>query len=141
MNLRIGVMGLGEAGAALARRLVSAWPDVLLTVYDRAAGRCEPFRGCATLAADPAEALRESDVVVLALPDEHEVDRVLERYSDGAVTADLAGKLVLDASPLDATQAGRLRAAVALAGGTYLHAAHDAAHADATAELMRLIRP
>src|SRR5690606_6299806 len=84
--LRVGVVGLGTTGAAAARSLLQdAQPDLALTVYDRDPARCEPFRGAATLAASAREALHESDLVVLALPGEREIDRTLDRFSDGRV--------------------------------------------------------
>src|SRR5690606_24677987 len=66
---RVGIIGLGSAGSAAARNLLAAAPrELALTVFDKVPAQCEPFRGAATLAASADEALRESDVVVLALP-------------------------------------------------------------------------
>lgn len=138
MMPRIGIIGLGEAGARAARRLLAAQPDVVLTVYDRQEGRCEPFRGHATLAGSTDEALRESDAIFLALPDEHEIDRVLERYSDGCVSAPVAGRLILDLSPLPEPRAIALARAVEAAGGCYARGGWATAHADPALSLALL---
>ncbi|OZI46367.1 hypothetical protein CEK29_05715 [Bordetella genomosp. 5] len=123
----VSVIGLDEAGCAAARQVAASRPDLPLTVYDRDGARCEAFRGLATLALSVEEALRESDVIVLALRDGHEVDRTLARYSDGAVNADLAGKLVIDLHPLDAQWAQRLAHALRSAGAGYATPAPDPA--------------
>ncbi|ARP95972.1 hypothetical protein CAL15_17255 [Bordetella genomosp. 13] len=139
---RIGIIGMDEPGQRAARQLLAAQPDVVLTVYDRLDSRCEPFRGQATLAATADEVLRESDAVVLALPNEHEVDRALERYSDGCVAAAVAGKLIVDLSPLPESRARALALAVEAAGGRYARRDRAAAHDDPAMEagLIRILR-
>lgn len=56
---------------------------------------------------------------MLALPREREIDRTLERYSDGNVTAPVAGKLIVDLEPPPPERARRLDQAIASAGGRY----------------------
>ncbi|MGV2862747.1 NAD(P)-binding domain-containing protein [Achromobacter sp. ESBL13] len=119
MNLRISIVGMGDTGTMAARRLLEAEPDIALTLYDLDPERCEPFRGSATLATSAREALMESDTIVLALPREREIDRTLERFSDGAVTAPIRGKLIVDLAPPPPERAHQLDRAVALAGGRY----------------------
>lgn len=99
MSLRISIVGMGRTGTQAARRLLAAEPDIALTVYDIDPDRYEDFRGSATLATSAREALAESDTIVLALPREREIDRTLERFSDGEVTAPVAGKLIVDLDP------------------------------------------
>lgn len=123
----VSVIGLDETGCAAAHQVAASRPDLPVTVYDRDKVRCETFRGIATLAVSVEEALRESDVIVLALPDGHEVDRTLARYSDGAVNADLAGKLIIDLHPLDAQWARRLADALRSAGAGYVTPTPDPA--------------
>lgn len=125
MMPRVGIVGLGRTGTQAARRLLAAEPETVLTLYDVRAERCEPFRGQATLASAAAEVLCESDAIVLALPGEHEIDRTLERFSDGRVAAPVAGKLVLDLSALGEDAAQRLGAALAAAGAGYARARLD----------------
>lgn len=119
MSPRISIVGMGRAGTQAARRLLAAEPDIALTVYDIDPNRCEDFRGSATLATSAREALAESDTIVLALPREREIDRTLERFSDGAVTAPVAGKLIVDLQPPPAERARRLDQAITTAGGRY----------------------
>ncbi len=122
MTREITIIGLGATGSQAAHALLHAAPDVSLTLYDRQPLRCEPFRGQATLAASAAEALRESAVIVLALTDEREIDRTLERFSDGKVSVDLQGKRVLDLCPSPPDWVRALGAAVSEAGADYRHA-------------------
>ena len=119
MSLRISIVGMGRIGTQAARRLLAAEPDIALTVYDIDPDRCEDFRGSATLATSAREALAESDTIVLALPREREIDRTLERFSDGEVTAPVAGKLIVDLEPPPPDRARRLDQAIAIAGGRY----------------------
>lgn len=123
MSLRISIVGMGRTGTQAARRLLAAKPDIALTVYDIDPDRCEDFRGSATLATSAREALAESDTIVLALPREREIDRTLERFSDGEVTAPVAGKLIVDLEPPPPDRARRLDQAIATAGGRYACAA------------------
>ncbi|CUR65162.1 NAD(P)-binding domain-containing protein [Achromobacter xylosoxidans] len=123
MSLRISIVGMGRTGTQAARRLLAAEPDIALTVYDIDPDRCEDFRGSATLATSAREALAESDTIVLALPREREIDRTLERFSDGEVTAPVAGKLIVDLEPPPPDRARRLDQAITTAGGRYACAA------------------
>lgn len=119
MSPRISIVGMGRIGTQAARHLLAAEPDLALTVYDIEPARCEDFRGSATLATSAREALAESDTIVLALPREREIDRTLERFSDGEVTAPIAGKLIIDLDPPPAERARELGRAIAGAGGRY----------------------
>lgn len=139
MSLRISVVGMGRTGTWAAQRLLEAEPDIALTVYDIEPDRCEDFRGSATLATSAREALAESDTIVLALPREREIDRTLERFSDGEVTASVAGKLIVDLDPPPAERASRLDQAIVSAGGRYTSASRLLAQ-NATALESRLLK-
>lgn len=119
MSPRISIVGMGDTGTLAARRLLEAEPDIALTLFDIDPERCEQFRGSATLATSAREALMESDTIVLALPREREIDRTLERFSDGEVTAPIQGKLIVDLTPPPPERAQRLDRAIAGAGGRY----------------------
>lgn len=119
MSPRISIVGMGDTGTLAARRLLEAEPDIALTLFDIDPERCEQFRGSATLATSAREALMESDTIVLALPREREIDRTLERFSDGEVTAPIQGKLIVDLAPPPPERAQRLDRAIAGAGGRY----------------------
>lgn len=115
----VSIIGLGETGERAARQLLAQRPDLDLTVFDRDGGRCEAFRGLATLAGNAGEALRESQTIVLALTEPHDVDRVLQRYSDGEVNADLSGKCLLNLCPLAGAWAEDLARSVEACGAAY----------------------
>lgn len=138
MSPRISIVGMGDTGTLAARRLLESEPDIALTVYDIDPERCEDFRGSATLATSAREALAESDTIVLALPREREIDRTLERFSDGEVTALVAGKQIIDLAPPPAEQARRLGLAIAGAGGRYTPVL-DGASDDAGARLLKVL--
>ena len=55
----------------------------------------------------------------MALPREREIDRTLERFSDGEVTAPVRGKLIVDLEPPEAGRARILGQAIRNAGGRY----------------------
>lgn len=133
MSLRISIVGMGDTGTKAARCLLDAEPDIALTLYDIDPERCEPFRGSATLATSAREALMESDTIVLALPREREIDRTLERFSDGEVTAPIQGKLIVDLTPPPPERAQQLDRAIAHAGGRYTGLPGSTAEAEAEA--------
>lgn len=138
MSPRVSIVGMGGTGTLAARRLLESEPDIALTVYDIDPERCEDFRGSATLATSAREALAESDTIVLALPREREIDRTLERFSDGEVTALVAGKQIIDLAPPPAEQARRLGLAVAGAGGRYTPLPGEATE-EAGARLLKVL--
>ncbi|MBV7481874.1 NAD(P)-binding domain-containing protein [Bordetella sp. BOR01] len=130
MLARIGIIGVGTAGSAAARKLLAAAPpELALTVYDKVPEQCEPFRGIATLAASAHEALHESDLVLLALPGQREIDRTLERFSDGRISADIRDKLIWNLRALPSDAAAGLRRAVEAAGAAYVAEPDDPAMA------------
>ena len=73
---RIAFLGLGIMGSPMARRLLAAgYP---LTVWNRTASRAEPFQAeRANVAASPAEAVRDADVVITMLADPTAVREVI----------------------------------------------------------------
>ncbi len=140
MSPRISIVGMGDTGTLAARRLLEAEPDIALTLYDIDPERCEQFRGSATLATSAREALMESDTIVLALPREREIDRTLERFSDGEVTAPIQGKLIVDLAPPPAERAQRLDRAIASAGGHYTSLPGQTAAVAASGMPQRLLK-
>lgn len=74
---KIAFLGLGHMGAAMARRLLDAGHP--LTVWNRTAAKAEPLVAAgATLAASPAEAVRDADVVITMLADPAALDAVAD---------------------------------------------------------------
>jgi 3-hydroxyisobutyrate dehydrogenase-like beta-hydroxyacid dehydrogenase len=76
MDKKIAFLGLGTMGTPMARRLLSAgYP---LTVWNRSAGRAARLEEeGATVAASPAEAVRDADIVITMLADPAAVREVV----------------------------------------------------------------
>lgn len=74
--MRIGFLGLGKMGAAMAQRLILAGHE--LAVWNRTEGRTEPLaREGAIVAGTPAEAELGADAVITMLFDDHAHEEVL----------------------------------------------------------------
>jgi 3-hydroxyisobutyrate dehydrogenase len=91
--MRIGYIGLGAMGGALARHLVGKFP---LSVFDLNQTAVEAFVALgATRAVTPAELARNSDVILLCLPRSSDVHAVL--FGPNGVAEGLsAGKIIVD---------------------------------------------
>jgi 3-hydroxyisobutyrate dehydrogenase-like beta-hydroxyacid dehydrogenase len=101
----IAFIGLGIMGSPMAGRLLAAgYP---LTVWNRTASRAEPLRAeGATVAASPAEAVREADVVITMLADPTAVREVI-----GAIARHLRpGTTVIEASTIGPQALGEVAA-------------------------------
>ncbi|GII55298.1 hypothetical protein Pth03_36870 [Planotetraspora thailandica] len=76
MDKKIAFLGLGTMGTPMARRLLAAGHP--LTVWNRSAGRAEELgQEGATVAASPAEAVRDADIVITMLADPAAVREVV----------------------------------------------------------------
>lgn len=74
--MKIGFVGLGQMGGAMARRLLAARYE--LTVWNRSKDKAEPLREAgAKVAASPAEVARDCDVVLTMLFDDAAHEEVL----------------------------------------------------------------
>ena len=74
--MRIGFLGLGKMGAAMAHRLIAAGHE--LAVWNRTEGKTEPLaREGAIVAGTPAEAELGADAVITMLFDDHAHEEVL----------------------------------------------------------------
>jgi 3-hydroxyisobutyrate dehydrogenase-like beta-hydroxyacid dehydrogenase len=91
---RIGFLGLGTMGAAMARRLVQAGYEV--TVYNRTPERSAPFRALgARIATTPAEVAESSDYVLSCLWDTAAVEHVF-LGNDGLLGASRPGQIFVE---------------------------------------------
>jgi len=90
---RIGIVGLGRMGSAMAERL--ARQDFTVAGWTRSGLSAEKAADLGIAAArDPAALAAASDIVILALLDDAAVHAVLDELA----TADVAGKLIVDTS-------------------------------------------
>ncbi|WP_199443761.1 NAD(P)-dependent oxidoreductase [Umezawaea beigongshangensis] len=114
-TVRVGVLGLGEMGSALATALVDAGHRT--TVWNRSADRVPPLvqRG-ATAATTVREAVLAADLVVVCLFDAASVHEVLDPVAD-----QLAGRTLVNVTTTSPEQAAEIGAWAA---------AHGAAHLD-----------
>jgi 3-hydroxyisobutyrate dehydrogenase len=91
---RIGYIGLGVMGGALARRLLR---EHKLTVFDLSAERCAEFAKLgATIAASPAEVGAVSDIVITCLPTSAQVKDVIFGGNHGLIRGMQPGGLIVD---------------------------------------------
>ncbi len=105
---RIGYIGLGVMGGALARRLLR---DHKLTVFDLSPDRCAAFAALgATVVGSPAEVGAASDIVLTCLPTSTQVRDVIFGDNDGLIRGLRSGGLIVDQTS-GATAATRAMAA------------------------------
>jgi len=85
--MKIGFIGLGNMGSAIARNLIKAGHN--LTVYNRTRGRAETFASLgASIAETPAEAAKDREVLITMLADDAAVQSVI--FSPGNAIAALS---------------------------------------------------
>lgn len=141
--MKIAFLGLGNMGAPMARQLIRAGHD--LTVWNRTLTKAEPLRAeGAQVSQSPGEAVKQAEVVVTMLADDHAVESavlhaggVIDNLPRGAthismstISVDLSKKLAEEhgklgqqyiAAPVfgrpDAAEAGKLFVAAAGAKG------------------------
>jgi 3-hydroxyisobutyrate dehydrogenase len=105
---RIGYVGLGVMGGALARRLLR---EHKLTVFDLSPERCAEFAALgATVVGSPAEVGAASDVVLTCLPTSAQVRDVIFGDNHGLIRGLRPGGLIVDQTS-GATAATRAMAA------------------------------
>jgi len=74
--MKVGFIGLGNMGSAIARNLIQARHT--LTVYNRTRSRAEPFASLgARIAETPSEAAADAEVLITVLADDAAVDSVI----------------------------------------------------------------
>lgn len=108
---RIGVIGLGNMGGRITRRIVDSGQSV--TGYDPVPGRAEAAG--ATAAASVAEVTRAADHLLLSLPDSRVIEKVV-LGADGVAAHCRAGQIVVDLSTAAPSSTVRLHAALAQRG-------------------------
>ena len=98
----VALLGTGTMGTGMARRIAGAGHE--LRVWNRSADRAQALADVATVAADPAEAVRDAEVVVTMLWDADSVESVVRDAAPGLA----AGTLWLQTSTVGVDGARRL---------------------------------
>src|SRR5690554_684860 len=101
---RIACLGIGLMEAPMTRNLLDA--GLPMTLWNRTASKCEPFREEAAIAETPAEAVADADVVITMLENGQVVEEVL--VHQGAIGALKAGALVVEMSSVQPSLAREL---------------------------------
>jgi 3-hydroxyisobutyrate dehydrogenase len=116
MTKKIGLIGVGRMGFAMAQNLIAAGYSV--TGYRRSAMDAFVTAG-GIAAASPAEVVAASDLVFTCLPDNNAVRHALER-SDGILQALKPGQIVVETTSLPPEDKRAHAGAIAGAGGVML---------------------
>ncbi len=114
MQERIGVIGLGRMGGALARRL--AGQGMPVTGWTRSGG--DPGIAGLVLAPRLEEAVAASDILLLSLFDDAAVREMLARLA----RLDLAGRLIVETSTVSPAVVREAAPAIEAAGGRLIDA-------------------
>jgi 3-hydroxyisobutyrate dehydrogenase-like beta-hydroxyacid dehydrogenase len=97
--MRIGLVGLGQMGSAMARRLIKEGKQ--LTVYNRSPGPTEELVGLgARKAVNLLSLARDSDLIFTVLSDTTAVEEVI-LGSNGLLTGAHSGTLIIECSTID----------------------------------------
>ena len=114
----IAFLGIGLMGAPMTRNLLDAgYP---MTLWNRTASKCEPFANEASIAAAPAEAVADADLVITMLENGQVVEDVL--VHQGAIGALKAGALLVDMSSVQPSLARELAGLVGERGAGFVDA-------------------
>jgi 3-hydroxyisobutyrate dehydrogenase-like beta-hydroxyacid dehydrogenase len=119
-EMKIGFIGLGHMGDAMARRLIGA--GNALTVYNRTRSRAEALRALgAEVANAPRDAAADAEVVITMLADDQAVEEVM--FSPGNVSQSMpAGAVHISMSTISVALSRRLASAHRDKGEHYLAA-------------------
>ena len=112
---KLGYLGLGMMGFPMTRRLVDTGHDV--TVWNRSSGKAAAMvEAGAKLAGSPRKVAADTSIIFMCLTDAAAVEDVVFG-PDGLVTADGAGKLVVDFSSIHPNAARSTAARLKVANG------------------------
>lgn len=116
----LGFIGLGIMGQPMALNLVKAGHQV--TVFNRTRSKAEPLeRAGARVAASPAEAAREAEVVMSIVSDTAAMEEVV-LGKDGVLETIRAGAVLIDSSTISPTVSRKLACHLAGKGASMLDA-------------------
>mgnify|MGYP005831922811 CR=1 FL=1 len=115
--MKVGFIGLGSLGKAIAGRLIET--GVELSVWNRSKSKATGM--AAAVADSPRELISKNDVVALCLSDSGAVKEVLEGEK-GLLTGGLAGKIIIDHTTNHFEPVIGFHEQITKAGGFYLEA-------------------
>jgi 3-hydroxyisobutyrate dehydrogenase-like beta-hydroxyacid dehydrogenase len=119
MSTKLGWLGTGRMGAALAGRLIDAGEDV--TVWNRTAAKTKPLVARGAHAVGRITDLGACDIVFLTVSGPRDLEEVV--YGEhGLLSGEPKPGMVVDCSTVSATASGRARAAAEAAGVGFLAA-------------------
>ena len=117
---RVGVIGLGNMGSAIARRLLSA--GFAVGVYNRTASRAAPLLALGATQAPTAQALAAAErTIVTCVADGPDVEQVL-LGPEGVLAGARPGTTIIECSTIDPAISRRLGDAVRAAGSRLVDA-------------------
>ncbi len=119
-ELRLGWIGVGRMGQALAARLLDAGHD--LALYNRTRAKSEPLAARGATVADSLADLADRDIVFTMVGDSADFEEVV--CGDGGLLSrrDVAPRMIVDATTISPTVAAAVRAAAAERGTAVLAA-------------------
>jgi 3-hydroxyisobutyrate dehydrogenase len=116
----IAVLGLGNMGAGMARRLLKAGYEV--TVYNRTGARAEALAADgAAIATSPKQAAEHAEMVIAMVADDH-ASRAAWTGDAGALAGARPGTILMDSSTLSVDWVRELAAAAAARGCPFIEA-------------------
>lgn len=115
--MKVGFIGLGQLGKAMARRLISQGAE--LVVWNRTSAKAADLQ--VPVAASPRQLISEVDIVFLSLFDSKAVESVLNG-SDGLLAGDCTGKIIIDTTTNHFEPVVRFHELVKEHGASYLEA-------------------
>lgn len=117
-RLRIAFLGVGLMGTPMVRNLLDAGHP--MTLWNRTASKCGPFKDEAAIADSPKNAVRDADVVITMLENGDVVDNVM--VEQGGIGALKAGAVYIDMSSVQPSLARRHAELVRQQGAGYVDA-------------------
>ncbi len=116
--MKIGVVGIGKMGAAIAERLLGLGHEV--TVWNRSAGKTLPLaKAGAGVAKTPAELAARCEIVLSILTDAAAIAAAYDG-ADGLLSGEVAGRLFIEMSTVRPDTARALAARINARGGAMI---------------------
>jgi 3-hydroxyisobutyrate dehydrogenase len=119
-GVRLGWVGVGRMGLALATRLLEAGHDV--AVYNRTRAKCDPLAELGATIADTPADLAERDIVFIMVAGSADVEAVVSGPDGLLSRSDVAPGLIVDSSTISPMAAAAVRAAAQQRGTAMLAA-------------------